>query len=48
MILQDDAEIGELRPDDVVEFAPFIREANGTERPSWVTSDASPKELTGL
>ena len=47
-VLQDDAEIGELRSDDVVEWAPFIREADGTERPSWVTSDAKPDELTGL
>ncbi len=47
-VLRNDAEIGELRPDDVVEFAPIIRERDGTERPSWVTSDAAPEELVPL
>lgn len=44
-ILQDDAEVGELRPDDVIEWAPFVRERDGTLRPSFVTSDATPDEL---
>jgi hypothetical protein len=44
-ILRDDRAIGRLRPDDAVEFAPLIREADGSERPSFVTSDARPDEL---
>jgi len=47
-ILRDDPTIGRLRPDDVVEFAPLIREADGTERPSFVTSDARPDELEAV
>lgn len=44
-ILREDPAIGRLRPDDIVELAPLIREADGTERPSFVTSDARPDEL---
>jgi len=44
-ILTDDALIGELRPEDVVEFLPLITEPDGTVRPSWVASDARPDEL---
>lgn len=43
-ILASDEEIGEILPTDWVEVAPIIRE-NGTERRSWVTSDAAPSEL---
>lgn len=44
-ILEDDELIGELRPDDIVEFAPLITEKDGSVRASWVTSDARPDEL---
>ncbi|MCC6311580.1 MAG: hypothetical protein IT345_11805 [Trueperaceae bacterium] len=44
-ILRDDGAIGRLRPDDVVEFAPLVRAADGSERRSFVTSDARPAEL---
>lgn len=44
-ILESDELIGELRPGDVVEFAPVITEPDGTTRVSWVTSDATPDEL---
>jgi hypothetical protein len=44
-ILRDDASIGSLRADDVVEFAPLIRAGDGSERRSFVTSDGSPDEL---
>ena len=43
-ILTDDEDIGELRPDDLVEVAPVIVE-NGKERVSWVTSDCRPEQL---
>ena len=45
VILTDDALIGELQPDDVVEFVPFVAEPDDTVRPSWVASDARPDEL---
>lgn len=44
-ILTDDALIGELQPDDMVEFLPLITEPDGTVRPSRVASDARPDEL---
>ena len=44
-ILTDDAEIGELTPDDVIEFAPEIVEANGQRRWSWVRSDCGSAEI---
>lgn len=44
-ILTDDRLIGELRPDDVVEFAPLTTEKDGNVRASWVTSDARPDAL---
>lgn len=47
-VLEDDEQIGELRPDDIVEFAPLVREPDGSERPSWVTSDARPEELVDV
>jgi hypothetical protein len=45
VILTDDRSIGELQPDDIVEFVPFVTEADGTVRPSWVASDERPDEL---
>ena len=45
MILTDDSLIGELQPDDIVEFVPFVAEPGGGVRPSRVTSDARPDEL---
>lgn len=45
VILSDDRLIGELQPDDIVEFVTFVTEPDGTVRPSWVASDASPAEL---
>lgn len=44
-ILRDDEEIGELRPDDLIEFRPWM-ETEG--RWSFVTSDAAPDELADL
>ena len=45
VILTDDELIGELQPDDIVEFVPFVAEPGVGTRPSWVTSDARPDEL---
>jgi hypothetical protein len=45
VILADDLLIGELQPNDMVEFLPLITEPDGTVRPSWVASDARPDEL---
>lgn len=47
-ILTDDESIGAIRPDDIVEFAPIIRERDGRERRSWITSDARPDELEAV
>ena len=44
-ILETDAEVGELRPDDLVEFVQVVRRADGTETTTWATSDARPDEL---
>lgn len=44
-ILTDDTEIGELTPDDVIEFAPEVVEKDGTRRWSWVRSDCSGAEI---
>ena len=35
----------EIRPDDVVEFAAFVPDGKGGERPSWAPSDATIDEL---
>ena len=47
-ILTDDESIGAVQPDDIVEFAPIIEERDGTERRSWITSDAKPHELEAV
>ena len=47
-ILTDDASIGTIRPDDIIEFAPIVQEASGRERRSWITSDAKPHELEAI
>ena len=39
-VLNDDAEIGNLRTDDLIAFAPQIVEKDGTRRFSWATSDS--------
>lgn len=44
-LLRSDEEVGELQPDDVVEFTPWMEEA---ARFSWVSSDAYPLELVPL
>jgi len=44
-VLDGDEQVGELRPDDIVEFAPLVRDPDGTGRPPWVTSDARPDDL---
>ena len=44
-ILRSDEAIGTLRRGDVIEFAPLITEADGSERMSWVTSDGYPGEF---
>ena len=47
-ILTDDASIGTIRPDDIIEFAPIVAERGGTERRSWITSDAKPDDLEAV
>ena len=44
-VLSDDGEIGNLRADDLIAFAPEIVEKDGTRRFSWATSDATLAEL---
>ena len=44
-VLNDDAEIGDLRATDDIAFAPQIVETDGTRRFSWVTSDATLADL---
>lgn len=43
-VLRDDRAIGEVTPDDVIEFAPEIAE-DGERRWSFVTSDATGDEI---
>ena len=44
-VLNDDQDIGALRPADDICFAPEIVEKDGTRRFSWVTSDATLADL---
>ncbi|MBI5283460.1 MAG: hypothetical protein HY874_00055 [Chloroflexi bacterium] len=44
-ILKTDAEVGELRPSDRLEFVQLVRRADGTEYTTWATADARPDEL---
>ena len=44
-VLSDDSEIGNLRADDLIAFAPEIVEKDGTRRFSWATSDATLADL---
>lgn len=44
-VLHEDSVVGELRPDDWVEFTPLIADADGPESVSWVCSDTPPHEL---
>ena len=44
-VLSDDGEIGNLRADDLIAFAPEIVEKDGTRRFSWATSDATLADL---
>lgn len=44
-ILKTDAEVGELRPSDRLEFVQLVRREDGTEYTTWATADAHPDEL---
>jgi hypothetical protein len=43
--LRDDEAIGELQPDDLLEYVQIYRDKDGTERTTWVTGDAPVWEL---
>lgn len=44
-ILRDDAAIGALQPDDMVECVQIYRDKDGVERTTWVTSEVRPWDL---
>lgn len=44
-VLEDDATIGELQPDDRFEFVQLVPQPDGSERTTWVTGDAAVHEL---
>ena len=44
-ILENDADVGSIRPSDMLEFAPFVQDDKGGERLSFATSDARPGDL---
>ena len=47
-ILTNDESIGRVLPEDIIEFAPIVCERDGTERRSWITSDAKPDEMDAV